>query len=384
MSWLRGYKVIVGLLIFGLLLAAGLLPAYGDQLEDFKKQQQQIKKQMELQQKELKEKEAEKKTYIGQLNKLENDMAKVQDDINSLARQLENAEKQVHLTSQELAAKEEELSQRMAYFSQRVKDVYINGQVSYLEVAFQATSVSDFLSRFDLLEELVEQDVEILNEIEAEINEVEEKKAALEKQLSQIQEIKKATEQKEKLLASKQEEKKQWIEQVEQDKKAVEKALDELEALSAQVAAQIKKIQEERARKSKNQFSGEFTWPTPGYTRITSEYGYRTHPILKEKRMHTGIDIGAPAGTSIKAADGGTVIYAGWLGAYGNATIIDHGGSISTMYAHQSSILVKENQNVKRGEVIGKVGSTGWSTGPHLHFEVRKNGDPINPWNYLK
>jgi murein DD-endopeptidase MepM/ murein hydrolase activator NlpD len=253
-----------------------------------------------------------------------------------------------------------------------------------LEVAFQATSVSDFLSRFDMLEELVEQDVELLNEIEAQINEVEEKKAALEKQRNRIKEIKDASENQKRLLAKKQQEKKQWIEKVEQDKKEVEKYLDELERLSAQIAAQIKKIQQERAKNSKNQFNGVFSWPTPGYTSITSEYGYRIHPILKTKRMHTGIDIGAPAGTSIKAVADGTVIFAGWLGAYGNATVIDHGGGISSMYAHQSSILVKENQDVKKGDVIGKVGSTGWSTGPHLHFEVRKDGDPINPWNYLK
>ncbi|MGI6685725.1 MAG: murein hydrolase activator EnvC family protein [Bacillota bacterium] len=384
MSWLRGYKLMVGLFAFGILLAAGLLPAYGDQLDDFKKQQQKLQRQMELQKKELKEKEAERKTYISQLNKLENDMAEVQDDLDSLVQQLKNAENQVAITSQELREREEELQQRMDVFSQRVKEVYINGQVSYLEVAFQATSVSDFLGQFDLLEELVEQDVELMDEIETQINEIEAKKAALEKQRNKIQSIKKSTEKQEKLLALKQEEKKQWIEQVEQDKKEVEKALDELEKLSAQVAAQIKKIQAERAKNSKNQFSGEFSWPTPGYTRITSEYGYRIHPILKTKRMHTGIDIGAPAGTSIKAVDDGTVIFAGWLGAYGNATIIDHGGGISSMYAHQSSISVKENQDVKRGQVIGKVGSTGWSTGAHLHFEVRKNGDPINPWNYLK
>jgi len=383
-SWFRGYKVIVGLLIFGLLLAVGLLPAYGDQLDSFKKEQQKIQQQMELQQKKLKEKEAQKNTFIGQLNKLEDDMAEVQEDLNSLSRQLESAENQVALTSKELEQTEEELNQRLEVFSQRVKEVYINGQISYLEVAFQATSVSDFLTRFDLMEKLVEQDVEMLNEIETQKSEVEEKKAALEKQRNRILEIKNATENQEKVLANKQDEKKQWIVKVEQDKKEVEKALDELERLSAQVAAQIKKIQLERAKNSKNQFSGEFSWPTPGYTRITSEYGYRIHPILKTKRMHTGIDIGAPSGTSIKAADDGTVIFAGWLGAYGNAVIIDHGSSISTMYAHQSSILVKENQDVKRGDVIGKVGSTGWSTGAHLHFEVRKSGDPINPWDYLK
>jgi peptidoglycan hydrolase CwlO-like protein len=251
-SWLRGYKLMVGLFAFGILLAAGLLPAYGDQLDDFKKQQQKLQRQMELQKKELKEKEAERKTYISQLNKLENDMAEVQDDLDSLVQQLKNAENQVAITSQELREREEELQQRMDVFSQRVKEVYINGQVSYLEVAFQATSVSDFLGQFDLLEELVEQDVELMDEIETQINEIEAKKAALEKQRNKIQSIKKSTEKQEKLLALKQEEKKQWIEQVEQDKKEVEKALDELEKLSAQVAAQIKKIQAERAKNSIN------------------------------------------------------------------------------------------------------------------------------------
>ncbi|MEL7568324.1 MAG: peptidoglycan DD-metalloendopeptidase family protein, partial [Dehalobacterium sp.] len=323
MSWFRGYKFVVGLLIFGLLLVAGLLPAYGDQLDSFKKEQQKIQQQMELQQKKLQEKEAQKNTFIGQLNKLEDDMTEVQEDLNSLSRQLESAETQVALTAKELEQTEEELNQRLEIFGQRVKDVYINGQISYLEVAFQATSVSDFLTRFDLLEKLVEQDVEMLNEIEAQKNEVEEKKAALEKQRNQIAEIKKATENQEKVLANKQEEKKQWIVQVEQDKKEVEEALDELERNSAQIAAQIKKIQQERAKNSKNQFSGEFSWPTPGYTRITSEYGYRIHPILKTKRLHTGIDIGAPSGTGIQAADDGTVIFVGWLGAYGNATVID-------------------------------------------------------------
>lgn len=385
MSWLRGNKIVVGLLfIFGLFLAAGLLPAYGDQLDDFKKQQQKLQQQMEQQQKMLKEKEAERKTFIGQLHKLEQDMEAVQDDLSSLEKQLENAEKQVARTSQELEQTEEELNQRMEVFSQRVKEVYLNGQVSYLEVAFQATSVSDFLTRFDLLEKLVEQDVEMLDEIEAKKKEVETKKAKLESQRNHIAEIKKSTEQQEKILATKQEEKKQYIDQVEEDKEEVARALDEMERISEELAQKIKKIQQERMKNSQNTFSGQFAWPLPGYSRITSEFGYRIHPILKTERIHTGIDIAAPTGTSIKAADDGTVIFAGWLGAFGNAVVVDHGSGISSMYAHQSKILVSENQDVKRGDAIGQVGSTGWSTGPHLHFEVRKDGDPVNPWNYLK
>ncbi len=383
MFWFRGYKIFLGLICFCLLLIGCLIPAYGDQLDSFQAQQKKVQQEMAQQQKILREKESQKRTFIGQLNQLENDMAGVQKDLGTLEDQLQVAEKQVAKTSQELAQTQEELNQRMEIFKQRVKEVYINGQVSYWEVAFQATSVSDFLSRFDLLEKLVEQDVNLLDEIEAQKKQVEEKKRKLEIERNRIAGIKASTESQERVLADRQDQKKQMIQDAEQDKEKIEQALDELERLSDQIAAKIKKIQQERMKNSTEHFSGQFSWPTPGYNRITSPFGWRIHPILKTRRMHTGTDIGAPAGTNIQAAADGTLIFAGSLGAYGNATVIDHGDGMSTMYAHQSRILVSENQKVQRGQVIGKVGSTGWSTGPHLHFEVRKNGDPVNPMNYF-
>ena len=129
---------------------------------------------------------------------------------------------------------------------------------------------------------------------------------------------------------------------------------------------------------------GIMAWPVPGYTRLTSEFGMRYHPILYIYKLHTGIDIGAPEGANFIAASDGVVISAEYNYAYGNMVIIDHGGGITTLYAHGSQILVTPGQIVKRGTPVLKVGSTGYSTGPHAHFEVRIDGQPVQPLNFLK
>jgi len=127
---------------------------------------------------------------------------------------------------------------------------------------------------------------------------------------------------------------------------------------------------------------GQLADPYPGAS-FGSPFGPRVHPVFGTVRMHTGVDIGGEAGDAIHAADDGVVVSAGWLGGYGNATVIDHGGGIATLYGHQSQILVSEGERVTRGEVIGRVGCTGTCTGPHLHFEVRINGDPVDPVPYI-
>ena len=127
--------------------------------------------------------------------------------------------------------------------------------------------------------------------------------------------------------------------------------------------------------------TGQMIFPTGG--RITSRFGTRTHPVLGYRRFHAGIDFGASSGTPVNAADSGRVIFSGWYGGYGNAVIIDHGGGITTLYGHNSRLLVSEGQTVQQGQAIAAVGSTGLSTGPHLHFEVRRNGNPVDPLGFL-
>ncbi|MGI6713194.1 MAG: murein hydrolase activator EnvC family protein [Bacillota bacterium] len=389
MNWLRGCKVLTGLSTLFVFLIMGIIPVYGDQLTKFMNQQKKVQQEMEQQKQALEEKEKTRKTFQGQLESLEADIEFVQKDLNNLAQKLALAEVRLTETGNELAQTEVELNERSVIFKDRIREVYLNGQVSYLELAFQATSVGDFLTRFDFLEKIVSRDVQMLDTLEKKRNEVKEKKKELEKQRNQIAQIKDTTEKQKQRLAERQEKKKRLLRNIVEEKAATEKALNELEQLSLSLAQKIKEIQGSRSNKygsqsGSSQFSGTSRWPIPGNTSISSDYGWRIHPILGTRKMHTGIDIRASYGTEVQAVGSGTVIYTGWLGAYGKVVVIDHGGGISSMYAHLSAALVSENKDVHAGQAIGRVGSTGWSTGPHLHFEVRKNGDPVNPWGYLK
>jgi murein DD-endopeptidase MepM/ murein hydrolase activator NlpD len=165
-----------------------------------------------------------------------------------------------------------------------------------------------------------------------------------------------------------------------QDIKEFEKEYDKLNDYAKEIESKIVKLQKNTGPYS----GGKMEWPVSGHTRISSPFGYRIHPIFKVKKLHTGIDIPAPTGTSIGAAAAGTVVYCDWLGGYGKAIMVDHGGGILTLYGHNSALVVSEGDTVSRGQTIAKAGSTGNSTGPHLHFEVRKNGSYVDPMPWLR
>jgi len=162
--------------------------------------------------------------------------------------------------------------------------------------------------------------------------------------------------------------------------------IQELEAQEDRLLEDSKRLEDEinKAQLEMEYAGGIMAWPTPGYYRITSPYGMRVHPIYGYSKMHTGVDIGVAMNQNIVAANDGVVQYAGWYGAYGNIVIVDHGGGISTLSAHNTRVLVSKGQKVTKGQVISKSGTTGLSTGPHLHFEVRLNGNHTNPLNYIK
>lgn len=291
-----------------------------------------------------------------------------------------NAESQIQVTETEINNKQQDLDGRLAIFNTRLKEIYMYGDVDFLEVLLQSSDLTDFLTRFEYLRYIAENDQRLLEEVKILKQALEDEKASLVTQKNDL-EAKKAEHvsrsEELKVASAKQQE---IISSIQGDIDEEMAMLDAFEEESNKIATQIVNLQSKNGTAPS---ASQFVWPCPSSKRVTSSYGMRTHPIKKTKSMHTGVDIGASSGSNIVAAAPGTVIMAAYNSAYGNYTIIDHGGGLSTMYAHQSAFVAKVGDTVMAGDVIGKVGSTGLSTGPHLHFEVRINGQHTSPNPYI-
>ncbi len=362
-----------------------VLPVLGDEqddlLEQFRKEQAELEQEMADQKALIKESDATLSTFKGQLADLDATINKEEKELASIKKYIKNIDSSIIETTKKLEEAQAKLDYQVESLSGRLNETYINGQVSMVDVLFSSTSMSDFLTTYYYMEKILQSDVEAIDNIEATRAEIETKQAKLKKEKEDLLTLKADQEVVLAGLETKQEEKQALVQAAEQDVQTAQKAYDEMEAQSEEIAKQIKEIL--ATRDTSTPYTGVFTWPVPGYTYVSSNYGMRLHPILKQYRMHTGIDLPAPKGTKIVAADTGTVIYAGSMSAYGNTVMIDHGGGVVSLYGHMSKISVSNGASVSRGEKIGEVGSTGWSTGNHLHFEVRENGDDVSPWNYV-
>lgn len=293
-------------------------------------------------------------------------------------RQIRDLENQIRLA-------EMHLKQRQTVLNQRVRAIYMHGQLNYLEVILGSKSFSDFANRLELLKRIIRADFNLIREIQAQKAAIEAKKAQIEEEKKTLDRLAAEAEKTQAQIAAKKDEQQQVLESARSNKAAAAQLEADLIARSEQVQALIQQRLAERqsqgASTSYTQGTGQMSWPCNGP--ITSPFGYRVHPIFGTTIYHSGIDIGVDYGTPIHAADSGTVMYAGWISGYGNTVILDHGGGIQTLYGHNTSVAVSEGQSVSKGEVIAYAGSTGNSTGPHCHFEVEVNGTPVDPMGYL-
>lgn len=346
---------------------------------------------------------ADAETVIGsvseQLRQIEEQLRQATAELGTIKEQRVAVENDITLNERQLTEAQKRLEGRESVFYKRVRDIYINGRLSYLDVVIGSKDFSDFANRLEVLKRIIDSDITLINEIKKERADIEAHKQKLEADRAKLVELEKAALAKQAEIEQKKAERNVVLQKAQNDRATAMQAIEELNASSAQVSAMLKERQAARAAAaaaaataaqssggqgaSDNwvQGTGQLGWPVSG--EITSPYGYRVHPIWGTTIYHSGIDIGVDEGTPVHAADGGVVVWSGWMGGYGYAVVIDHGNGLSTLYGHNSELAVDEGQSVAKGQVISYAGSTGNSTGPHVHFEVRVNGDPVDPMGYL-
>lgn len=338
-------------------------------IEDYKKKADELKKKEEKITKDL----------VG----IQQNKEKAKKKLVEAHKEFEQAHKKVEETTKKLDHAEEAWEDRLQEARSRLRRMYKTRYYSQVNSLAESSSTDAFIRKVTYYKYLAHKDKAALDELEQNKKNLEQLQYKLMEQRQHI--TRKAHEQQAAKTALEQVERKEKAERdkIRKERQAYEKAMRALERESRRITAELKRLLEGRTNTRNVQLgTGRFTHPVQGYP-MTSRFGYRVHPIFRTRRLHTGMDYGAPAGVHIRAADSGVVISAGWRGGYGKAVLIDHGKGIVTLYAHSSAYYVRAGQRVKKGQVIAAVGSTGYSTGPHLHFEVRRNGAPINPASFL-
>lgn len=373
-------KGLLTVVLSFLLLGTSAMPSWADELGDAVQQKQSVTDQKNQAQGQLNQLTFTADKMKAQLTQLETQIASAQKLLSQKQAAYTQAQAQVLTAQKELDQKQKELEDRQSALGKRARAIYESGQISYLELLFQASDLSDFVTRIEYFNKLVDNDRQILTGIKSQKEQIAQKTLELQSRRDQAAQLQA---QAASVRADLDKTKTQQRIALDQNLKAQQVAADNIDRLESEANAMADKIRKLQAAR-KGGVSGSISnWPLPGFYEISDPFGWRTHPITHKQSLHTGTDIVAPSGTKIHAAGAGVVIIAGWNTAYGNMVIIDHGGGVSSLYGHQSSLNVTEGQSVQANQVIGYVGSTGWSTGPHLHFEVREGGNPTDPLRFF-
>mgnify|MGYP002586189826 FL=1 len=309
--------------------------------------------------------------------------------ITDLENQLTAKSEDIQETKDELAGVKEREAQQYADMKVRIQFMYENGQTSYLEALLSSRNISEFLNSADYIAQIQSYDRQKLTEYQDTVESIVNLEAQLEQEYTDLEALKSTVESNKATVAAMMRQKESELADISGD---IEDAQSDADYYAAEIQAQeeliaaIKRAEAEKAAAGVEEHpytGGAFRWPCPSSTRVTSDYGTRVSPMSGASSNHKGIDIGASAGADIIAAADGTVTAASYSSAAGNYVMIDHGGGLYTVYMHASSLLVSPGQTVSAGDVIAKVGSTGISTGSHLHFGVSLNGSYVSPWSYL-
>lgn len=430
-------RKVVWVCILALFFTATTSVLANNEIDQHRNEAKEVKENIDETKGRLDEVKTEQSKVAQQLEEINKDIKNKEEELVNIEKKLNDTLALLEETKAELADATKESEDFEELMARRLCAMYMMEGTSYLELLFEAKSLNDFLDRLEMVKFMVTYDNQVFDKMVELQNVIQGKKEDLEAQEEAIKETKADISKQKSLIETKKQERLQVMEKLKEEQQEYERDLEVLEQTSKDLETTIQRLvkeqeekrrqeeqrkrEEEQRRKEDEQrkkeeqsrgqgqkgqsndaqkgegnktdtsqgegekSSGTFTWPVPGHNHISSGYGNRWHPVSGKYKFHTGIDIsgGGINGKNAVAASGGTVILAEWHGGYGNTVIIDHGGGITTVYAHGSQILVSVGQTVDKGQAVLKIGSTGISTGPHLHFEVRKNGGHVNPMPYL-
>ncbi|WP_208822104.1 murein hydrolase activator EnvC [Tolypothrix sp. PCC 7910] len=367
------------------------LPIYATNtpsIDTLKQQQQQVKQQRQDVVKERDRLTNLQTAAENRLDGLQQNLQTTDSYIQDSELRLSQANQSLHELETDLAMAEVSYEERQVATVARLRFLQRSPANQGWGILLQSENISDFISRRHQLKLVYQADRQILAKLNQQAKLINQQKTAVEQQKNQIALIRQQLLGQKADYQAQAQSQSELIERLNSDRLALEAAQNQLEQDSKNLAVLIQqKVAEAQAKANSNSKSviirgtGMFAYPSDAAT--SSPFGWRIHPILGYRRFHAGLDFAASYGSTIRAADSGTVIFAGWYGGYGKAVIIDHGNDITTLYGHTSELFVTEGQGVQRGQAIAAVGSTGLSTGPHLHFEVRRNGTPVDPASYL-
>ena len=370
---------LVAALLLGTQLSASV--SWAETIEEKRAQLDEIQQKLGEKDAQLEDKKKEISNAMERLILTQEELAEAKRKLAAIESRQQALSIKIRQNEAALAAKQKEYDKSRSVYKKRRRDIYENGQVNYLDVLLGAADFRDFSSRMYLLQRVIRRDFALIDRLE-------EQREALLQQKAELDDIRKqlaaahAESQKEKeIVAQKTVERQKLYEQALAEKAQLDAEYEELQRNSQEITAMIQRMEQEGRMMPQAGGTGQLAWPVNG--EITSPFGWRVHPIWGTQIFHAGLDIGADYGDPVHAADSGTVVFAGWMGGYGNAVMIDHGGGMVTLYGHNSSITVGEGEQVSKGQTIALAGSTGNSTGPHCHFEVRIHGEVVSPLQYL-
>ncbi len=351
------------------------------EIDNLRNSLSRVQGDIEQYKRDLTQLQGEKEGVSRELNQVQLELRQVEAELEEARIALDLAELEVLQAEEDFDRAQAELDRRIDLLHRRVRAMYELGTVTYVEVLLTATDFADFVRRFQMLQDIASQDVSIVEAVSYQKALVEARWDTWETRRQEAAEWRRVVAARNDSLAATVAQYESRLNQLNNRQQEYRAAMDEMERRSEQIARDITEKQRELALAEGVPY---LQWPLDrGTYWISSPFGNRYHPVLGQWRLHTGVDLAASSGTTIRAAADGIVLDAGWMGGYGLTVIIAHTTSVSTLYAHGSTVLVNAGQRVTAGQAIARVGTTGWSTGPHLHFEVRVNGDPKDPLKYL-